>query len=413
MALTLKLRAADFVAALPWVSLMVAAMPLQGVEVGGANIYPNVLVTVGVAALMSGRSMLRAFQKRVFDSAYSRLLIAFALVNLLSAVHVFTYRNFGLTAAYLLAYIGSLGTFFLAGHVLVRSGVADQVALRYSRGLVAFAVGLTIIFLWPGGSEYLRTGALQFNRNDYAMIVLQALCVLGGTALSARSFSLRTVCLGVVLLFGLMLSANRGAVIGLLGGIGLLWAAGSAISFQKRLLIAVAVVLMLFALIVTEHRLIQSIVAPNEFQDVARMAILGVAKQIFYENWVLGVGVGNYWDAYLDVAATTAPVIPGLPSNIHAAVYEIARPPHNLYLRVGVELGIAGIILLMLANLSAVYYFLNRLQRGGWASRAGVLYSTAAFLHSAVYEGYIYPFHFVFLAVLMCCVEMSCGREAR
>lgn len=408
-----RLTASTLVEWFPLASLLAGLIPLA-VDLGGANLYPNALLTVGVAGLISAGDMIRRFRAKAAGSLYAKLLLALIVLYAFSLWHVFAYKNYALTFAYFAAYAGSAATYFVVSHLIVRRGDGwEVVAARFSRNYLIFSFGLTVLFLVPDGAELLRSSVLQFNRNDYAMVMLQGLSLVLGRVLAKRGYTFREIVLGSVLVVGLLLSANRGAVIGLWASLPVLIVLSRQVRLIKKFYLILISALILLILVLVQHRLVQSFINPGEYQDVARVAILGVARQIFVENWMFGVGVGNYWDAYLHVASTSAPLLSGLPSNIYDAVYRIARPPHDLYVRVGVELGIGGVIVLALANVSACIYFIRRLRSGGIYSHAGLIYAIGYTVHSFVYEGYIYPFHFIFLGVLMSATAMSASTLRR
>lgn len=379
---------------------LVAGLIPAALELGGANFFPNVVLSVGLAGIISLPQLVHRFRRGVLRPSYSKLLGVLMVLYVVSIAHALNYQNYGKSFAYLIAYVGSIATYFIVANALYSSRARDQWSLRFARSYVIMAFGLTLIYLFPGGGDLLRVSLLQFNRNDYAMIAAQALGLIFGYLFIRGSKSITHLVVTVSLLIGLMASNNRGALLGLGAGAAAVLLLSPVITMRKRFFSILTLGIVVTFLIASQHRVVQSLVSPDEYQDIARVAILGIAKQVFFNHWAVGVGVGNYWTAYMDTVNSSSTLM-NLPSNIFVSVYETARPPHNLYLRVGSELGVFGALVVVFANLTAIRHFYLRLRRGMWLDHAGLIYCVTFTIHSIFYEGYIYPFHFILIAVLM------------
>lgn len=384
----------------PILSVIMAIIPTGEIGIGGVNMFPHILLLtlLTVVGLASRPGKFILF---IPNFLFSKALLMLGACYLASFFLVLLHGNLLKASVYTAAYISSIFVFFLFCSGF-RNASSEDLS-RFYRAYVIFGVVLTVIVVATGNGDILRRSALQFNRNDYAMVVAQSLALLLPTLLVARGWrSLMFLVPTLFLLWGLFQSANRGALVGLLFGTTVLLIFTKGLGVSKKVVLFLTIGLALFSLVFFEHRLIQSIYYRGEYQDIARVAIAGVAVEMFRENFIFGVGVGNYWAAYLETVSVSDNLIYWLPSNISYAVYDVARPPHNLYLRVGIETGILGVIFLIVANCSALLFFL-KLNLG--ASRAvamsGLIYTVTYTFHAAFYEGYIYPFHYIFLGSLV------------
>jgi putative inorganic carbon (hco3(-)) transporter len=104
----------------------------------------------------------------------------------------------------------------------------------------------------------------------------------------------------------------------------------------------------------------------TSFQE--RALLMETAWEIFKENPVLGVGAGNYtrhYDAYARRVGSNISSYEG---------FDKRRFPHNLYLETAAELGLVGLLLLLLIGGIAFYYAVTAARR---FSLAGDKYSAA------------------------------------
>jgi O-antigen ligase len=86
----------------------------------------------------------------------------------------------------------------------------------------------------------------------------------------------------------------------------------------------------------------------TSFQE--RTLLMNTAAEMFRDNMILGVGAGNYTKKFDEYAQRVG-------SNVSSYEgFDKKRFPHSLYLETGAELGLVGLLLLIMIGFVAIYY---------------------------------------------------------
>ncbi|MDP3043631.1 MAG: O-antigen ligase family protein [bacterium] len=155
------------------------------------------------------------------------------------------------------------------------------------------------------------------------------------------------LCVLCFMLCGMFFTFSRGAWAGLLVGILIMLAAliiKKDLRGQKRLL---KIILLSAVLIFILFNLFQDLVLTRLSQDarlevksnVERVESLRSAQQLIKNNWLRGVGIGNYikYNANLQIYANTT-------NTNYANKDTYVQPAHNVFLLVWAEIGIFGLL---------------------------------------------------------------------
>ena len=242
------------------------------------------------------------------------------------------------------------------------------------------------------------------NSNDLATITLLALGIALAIALSGTSRTVVRLGAGlsvIPLLLVILLTQSRGAVIGLVAGMGPTLAALSA-KRPLRAILAGGVLALVVALTVPASvwERLSGIAMLTSAETIAladpegsaeqRFAIQKVALQIVIDNPVFGIGLGAY----------------GLENAKYAPALG-RRDTHNTYLNLAAEAGLPGLALWCAFVWSVLRYaFVRRRQAGpgelstqqAWIERAVWAYLVAGIF--GTYAALTFPY--LILAVLWC-----------
>ena len=263
-------------------------------------------------------------------------------------------------------------------YALARTAVISSAERRLTAGALAAGAGLAgllgLLLWWQGNGTdadgVRRLVGLTFSPNQTALLLVRALFVAGGLALSARGFP-RAGWGGIAAVIGLalLLTGSRGALLlGLPAG-GAVWlllqpGVRRRLTTRRRLLVGGGGALLVLLLFGLGGRLLNSATVAQ------RLHIWQGALDLWLAHFWLGVGPGGFfwrYPAFMTAAAA------GEPNLLH---------PHNLWLEMTDGWGVVG-----LAWLSAFGVWLWRRARGAGGKvngvEAGLLAGLAAALAHA------------------------------
>lgn len=174
----------------------------------------------------------------------------------------------------------------------------------------------------------------QANPNDFADSLLLPFSLAVGGFLSARGLLVRGVMLAAATVIGIceLLTMSRGSLIAL---VALLLVYLIRFGVRRKVLVPIVLV-SAFVTVAPSFFFERMQQALNDRAD-GRWDIFLVGTQVVRHYGVLGVGLENFRVAYAKFAGF-APVFRGFD-----------RDPHNIYLQVWAEMGIVGLILLLVA----------------------------------------------------------------
>ncbi len=284
-----------------------------------------------------------------------------------------------------------------------RRVLAALVGVLVLAALVEVGIGLLQVALRIGPPHFLAGGILMrahgtFGQpNPYGGYLALVLPIAVAIALLAPRPSLRLVGWGIALAIGcgILLSLSRGAWLGTLAALSLVWLLESqrnrlrAIALAYAGLTASLIVLVLGVvpeailsrvtdLYVYGTRLLQELRAgpnPDNWAILERVSQWYAGWQMFAENPYLGVGIGNYPKAYAVYA------LPGWPTGVGHA--------HNYYLNLAAEGGLLtfSVFLFFLVVVWRLAVRASRRSPDAWGRvlALGLMGSVAAFsAHSLV-----------------------------
>jgi O-antigen ligase len=258
---------------------------------------------------------------------------------------------------------------------------------HYRTALICGVSLLAGVMIFSHGAGRLSAGS-TYDPNDIALVFVTFLPVILAETFN-RNMALRGVCLalGTMVLFGIVLTGSRGAIIAL--GVQALYFVLTAKKFR---LLALGLVCAAFLVVVAtaEQSLwdrFASLTAEGEAADynledrAGRVEIWKNGLKIVADNPVLGVGVGMFGTAHF--------LLDG----------KIGLTAHNTYLQFAAELGLPGFIL-YLAMLCSAWQLITRHvedsehvgSRARWiALKVGLVgFGTASFFISAGYSSTLY-----------------------
>lgn len=267
--------------------------------------------------------------------------------------------------------------------------------------------------------------------NFFAQILLMAVPValaLGWSSVGSRSdrrpgVRIASLLLAGVLLSGLLLTYSRGAAVAL----ALVLAAALLVrGVRLRHLVAGGVLLLSVALIAplglvrrleTLGQILPGIHASESIHPdssfAKRRLVTSTAWEVFTDHAVVGVGAGNYGEAFFDTSRRVG---------TDAVLYEdpgVRNYPHNLYLEIAAETGSIGVVLFGLMVVSAVATLwlvrrraTGRRQHALGALAEGFLLSLAGFLLTALFLHWEFPRYFELLLGLIAGLGLAASRSA-
>lgn len=200
-----------------------------------------------------------------------------------------------------------------------------------------------LMYLYHSGAAnfrdrlWLRTDSASLNPDHFAGALLLPIALTLIALLWTRSFQVRilSLCCLLVMLAAVGLTGARGPELSLAVMIVFLIVRDC----HRKQLAIVGASLMAFGAIVSGPSFAQRWASAISDGGAGRTDIWRVGWIAFEQNWLIGVGYNNFAFAY-DRAFMS--VFQPLYANWH-------RAPHNILLSSGVELGIIGVILLVLA----------------------------------------------------------------
>jgi O-antigen ligase len=260
--------------------------------------------------------------------------------------------------------ISLLGLFLIAISFRVSRSELNAICILTVVGGVAAVIAAYVSGLGEafesGRRGMLGIGEAKADANAFAASLLPPLALAIAGSLKLRGFVVRTAALAAVPVLGagLFISMSRGALLALavivaclVYRIGIRWHALLVVLIFSSLVMAMP------------ERFITRATGPVTGEDSTgsgRTQIWSVGLVALEEFWILGAGLSNFPSVY----ARHVAVQPGE-----------ATGSHNTYLGTWVELGIVGLVILLLAMTS-----LLRIAWGGRHSGSLVLYATEAYL---------------------------------
>lgn len=258
-------------------------------------------------------------------------------------------------------------------------GMAEQIS---SKGGVSVLESLS--------GRWLRAYGSLPHPNILAGFLVICLLMLAGLYFSAKKLKERCIYLIIFcfLILGLFLTFSRGAwltlFISLFFLLILVWTQNQ--SFRKPLLELIVIVLtmaILFSLIISDPVLTR--ISGEQRLEIKsteqRVLYTGWAREIIKENWLFGVGIGNF----------TLFVHDNINAGLKSWDYQ---PVHNIYLLIFCELGIFGLLIfgLLIFYLTKIFFASFKKNKNNWF----LIYSTAilGILFLGLWDHYFWTLHF-------------------
>jgi O-antigen ligase len=236
---------------------------------------------------------------------------------------------FGLCAALAIQIIAGFGSFALQS-----TSFLETLHMKWPGILDVSTVGASVVQL-QNGLRILRAYGTLPHPNILGGFVL--ICLLGPIYFffaneKPNYAALILLVLGIILLG---LTFSRSAWLGLMGFLGILLLKSKYLDRQRLLLLlAVCIVTIIFTLLPIRSFLFTRIGDPSihteQVSSVGRSWLAKQAFNTFREHPIAGVGVGSFILELSKRAVEGAPI----------------EPVHNLFLLIGSELGIVGLVLL-------------------------------------------------------------------
>lgn len=205
-------------------------------------------------------------------------------------------------------------------------------------GKAACDLGVSVVEF--GGERLLRAyGSFPHPNILAGYLVVSLLMTLMLYLHYVKSNKLKIACLAcsVLILIGLFLTFSRGAWIGFVIGLILFWIFNYRENFKSLFNFTIITLLTIVILINIFYQPFITRLNGEERLEIKstqeRVSLYDQGFEIIKENWLLGVGIGNY-------SLVLQEKYPSLESWDY-------QPVHNLYLMVLAELGIIGLLLLV------------------------------------------------------------------
>lgn len=247
---------------------------------------------------------------------------------------------------------------------------------------VAGAV-ILVVYVAAGGTRSILPVGLTFSDGDHSISMGRQMAVgiilAAGITLSRQDAATRVLAAAAlpVLLAALIASGARGPVVGLIAGVTALIALGLQDRVARRRLVTVAVAaaaaFALVQVVVPATSVVRSFSFAStdvEGTSSGRTEMWAQAIRIIRQHPALGIGTGGFADVN--------------PPMIY---------PHNMVLEVGVELGIAGVLLLLALLAHAVTRMARAYLRAGHDDRVTVAVVLALFLAAVTNAMLSYALH--------------------
>jgi len=311
--------------------IYVLAVPFDGLMTTAAGNLTK-LLALACAPVILGVLLLRRHAEPLPKPALLFLaLLAWATTTLLWSVNISHSVENLITLAQLMALYFVVALYPATGWDVRVLSFATVLG-----GAVAAAYATAESFSRPIQARIaLGEGSHTINPDLYPVAFLVPLFIALSTALYTRNVFAKLACGSAVLLiaFGIYQSEARGALVAL--GCGLLYLIWRARARIQALLIAAGAVALSFA----RPEVWQRFGDPTQSNGNGRTEIWTIGLDALRHHWLLGSGIGTFPDAYNESIL-----------NVFVAIERgWSRASHNLLLGISVELGLIGLILLLLA----------------------------------------------------------------
>jgi O-antigen ligase len=339
LAIYLTLRYRNFL-----LYFLLASLPLVSRLIGGNIVFGYILILCQMIVwFLSGKAYRQSSASAPRDIFRFAVVFIFILTvsafnNGISHDELLSIIRFSMNFIFLMAFY-----FFFDPKDILKIFIAMTIPLLLSSYFMISSFASSGSLLEFLALYRLKPAGIFTNANTFAFGLISVTpfwlaLAWWGSSLKARVFS---GSLSLLLLMVLFLTNSRAAFVGILVVIAL----AVIYTGKLRLLMAglIATVLLLYS--VPQLRALVDIALRVERGASMRGEIWSNSADIIAENWVLGVGVGNFQEAY---------------SPYYKTAYERdffggTAHAHNLVISKGVELGIAGILLVLL-----LYYLVLR-----------------------------------------------------
>jgi putative inorganic carbon (HCO3(-)) transporter len=381
--------------------LLVAVMPLVRHSLWSETIIAGLTMNkwLGVACLGIAlcHLALRPKPVRFFRTTQARLFVLFALLSIAS--FLLRSQHPAIEESPLVSFTSFLGL-FLVTLVLVDSLDRLRWVLLSLIGGLAF-VSLHAIHEWQaaGFSFSVRPGWVAGDPNYLSLSLLLGLpfaLLLARRPWPRWQRLFASACFAtMVIAFGL--AGSRGGFFGFIAA----FAALAHRSRNRARMLAVGGTLILLMLLALPESPLVRVISPSfgdQESNRTRSELLTAGWNMFTQNMLFGVGVGNY--RYV-VGGYGAPDV------------ELKHLAHNMYLEVAAEQGVFGLLVFL-----AILYFalrgLNRIARAAALHRSESLLPTAALgSQLGLIGGGAAMLFLWFMIFLSCCIQALARSPAR
>lgn len=347
--------------------------PLAGVSVSHwfSGIYV-VLALIGIAALFGGAARQPLFrEERIWLWLCAAFFVSFLVSAWVNGWSSAQNKSLGVDIRYLLV---------VPLLLLLR---------RYPKGGVALLLGVLAGAFVAGGQAHYDIHVLEKGRAEglYSpnfigpVAALMALYLLAGWHLLPAKARWLVPLAVPVALWALILSGSRGGYLGLMAMV-LVWTVMAFHGGVRRLILILALAVPVSAYLLSDQVAQRVDVAVDEVSaylatgapeqvhggesSAIRLEMWRAAWMAFLDHPLLGVGEGNYKEGvqpYIDQGLVDA----GVGSHGH---------PHNAYMSILMQRGIAGYLIFMAMLFYPLYYFLKSRRHSPQTALLGVIHIT-------------------------------------
>lgn len=234
---------------------------------------------------------------------------------------------------------------FMFGAIFVGSRRADlDLFFKVTLGVAAVTSVLFLFKLVSGSAQQVFTGRLSISAQEYPIDLARTtadgllIAVFYLLATERRSLRLRMALIAPVVAIAMISAGSRGPVVAFVVGLAALIALSAASPRARRRFAVLGAVFVLVALVVplvvpssSIGRALSAIVGGSGgLSGEGRSTLWAAATTAFSQHFVLGLGTGGF-------------------AALPAAISQAVIYPHNLFLEVASELGIIGLVALLLA----------------------------------------------------------------
>ncbi len=328
-----------------------ALIPFGGLIAVGNSKFTSLSSLLGI--VLAGGLALQLVRGRRLEVPLSITVPLWLLLLGTAGASVLWSLNPGKTAA---GFLGFASLILI--YVLVAINYVDRQILSRTEsalllgGIVATGYGLTQLFLlggFPqGGSADAdgRFGDDMLGPNNEAVALLLPLLVALGRAVVCTETSKRIfyTCLAAVLLVGILMTGSRGGALAAVVAVVTMALANHRTRGRLFAYIGAGVAVIALVFLFHPGGIAQRVVAIDSSSGRSDVWRIGLAACPDY------CALGSGWGTFPDVYAATQPSVPGAAVVGANGAYE----PHNILLLVGIELGLAGLLLLAAGFLATV-----------------------------------------------------------